>query len=294
VPESLGELRSRLGGFVPRPQLADYAKKYAEYIHLEREGGLLEFRIHHADGPAILSLAARDAWVQALLEVSNDPENEVIIITGTGDAWIGGIDPASFARVGDASSDVTYEHFYANTRKLLEHVLFNIEVPVIAAVNGPGIHTEFAVFSDITLATPTAEFVDAHFGVGIVPGDGMSLALQHFIGPKRAALALYLDQVIGANDAERLGLINEVLELEDLMPRAREIAATILKAPRVTRRLTHAIIQRPWRRLLLDDGGFDLAHELFGTSIVMKDSGATFVDDLKNRGDFDAEASAGQ
>lgn len=279
--ETSEQISARLGGFVARPALEQYREKYKKFIRFERENGILQFQLTQDGGPAQLSLPARDAWVQGLLEVSNDPENEVIIITGTGPAWTGSVDPESFARVADGSSDVNYDHFFANTVKLLQHAILSIDVPTIGAINGPGVHTEAALFSDITLCTDTSEFSDGHFGVGVVPGDGLALALQNLIGPKRASYALYTSEVIDAHRALELGLVNEVLSLENLLPRAWELARQIMAAPRVTRRLTHAVVQRPWRRLLQDDFGFHVAHELFGSSLLLADTPVpTFAESL--------------
>jgi enoyl-CoA hydratase/carnithine racemase len=75
---------------------------------------------------------------------------------------------------------------------------------------------------------------------------------------------LYTSERIDARKALDLGLVNEVLPTNGLLPRARQIAQTMMDKPRSTRRLTHAIVQRPFRRRLLEDHGFGMAHELFG------------------------------
>lgn len=108
--------------------------------------------------------------------------------------------------------------------------------------------------------------MDPHFLVGAAPGDGLQLGLQELIGTKRAAYYLYTGQQIDAPTALELGLVNEVLPAEKLLPRAWEIAETMMRRPRTTRRLTHAIVQRPWKRRLVQDLGFGIAHEMFGLS----------------------------
>jgi enoyl-CoA hydratase/carnithine racemase len=86
------------------------------------------------------------------------------------------------------------------------------------------------------------------------------------IGAKRAAYHLYTGEPISARQALELALVNEVLPAGRLVPRAWEIAETIMKSPRAARRLTHAIVQRPWKRRLVHDLGFGIAHEMFGIS----------------------------
>ena len=106
---------------------------------------------------------------------------------------------------------------------------------------------------------------DPHFGdLGAVPGDGQGLTFQELMGLKRAAYYLYTSDKIDAQTAREIGLVNEVLPLDRLMPRAWEIAEKIMKKPRSVRRLTSAVIRRPWKRLLVQDLGFHLGHELLG------------------------------
>jgi enoyl-CoA hydratase/carnithine racemase len=264
MSKELDAWRNRLGGFVGRPILDEYAAKYSEHFLMERHDGVIEVRMHTKSGPAVYSLGLHNAWGQAWQEVGNDPLNEVVILTGTGDAWLAGIDPASFAQpFHQWPGDTAYELHY-DAMKLLENLVFGIDVPTIGVVNGPGFHTELALFCDITLAAQDAVFSDGHFATGQAPGDGLQLAFQALLGPKRAAYAFYTGERIDAGRALELGLVNEVLATEDLLPRARRIAQAMMDKPRATRRLTHAIAQRPYRRRLLEDHGFGMAHELFG------------------------------
>jgi enoyl-CoA hydratase/carnithine racemase len=225
MPQELDEWHARAGGYVPRPSFDVYAEKYSRYFAMRRRDGIIELRMHTDGGPARFDFAVHNAWPQVWQEVGNDPDNEVLIITGTGGQWLG-----------------TPER-----------------------INGPSpAHTEFALLCDITLAVETATIVDPHLLAGTAPGDGQQLTLQELIGTKRAAYHLYTGQPIGARQALELGLVNEVLPAERLLPRAWEIAEAIMKAPRTARHLTHAIAQRPWKRRLVQDLGFGMAHEMFG------------------------------
>ncbi|MGW0809995.1 enoyl-CoA hydratase/isomerase family protein [Nonomuraea sp. NPDC002799] len=264
MSENVNEWHDRLGGFVARPAFQEYARKYSDHFVMERREGIIELRMHTEGGPAVYSLGLHNAWGQAWQEVGNDPENEVLILSGTGDAWMAGVDPASFDRpFPEWSGEVAYELYY-DGMKLLENLVFGVDIPTIGVVNGPGFHTELALFCDITLAADSAVFSDGHFPVGQVPGDGLQVAFQSLLGPKRAAYAFYTGERIDAKKALDLGLVNEVLPAEDLLPRAREIAQTMMTKPRPIRRLTHSVAQRPYRRRLIEDHGFGLAHELFG------------------------------
>lgn len=71
--------------YVPRPRLESYAEKYAEYFVMQRRDGILELRMHTDGGPAQFGFAVHNAWGQAWQEIGNDPDNEVLILTGTGE-----------------------------------------------------------------------------------------------------------------------------------------------------------------------------------------------------------------
>ncbi|MCT9932262.1 enoyl-CoA hydratase/isomerase family protein [Planotetraspora sp. A-T 1434] len=273
MPQELDEWHARAGGYVARPRFETYAEKYSRYFVMRRRDGIIELRMHTDGGSAHFDFAVHNAWAQAWQEVGNDPENEVLILTGTGDLWLGtpetiAADPAEVAsglRNNPRPKDFAYEHAYYDATKLLENFVFGIDIPTIAAINGPSLaHTEFALLCDITLAAETATIIDPHLLAGTAPGDGQQLTLQELIGTKRAAYHLYTGQPIGARQALELGLVNEVLPADRLLPRAWELAEAIMKAPRTARRFTHAIAQRPWKRRLVQDLGFGIAHEMYG------------------------------
>jgi enoyl-CoA hydratase/carnithine racemase len=77
----LENLRARLGGFVRRPVF----EEHAEHFVMERRDGIIQLRMHTDGGPALFGFGMHNAWGQAWQEVGNDPENEVLILTGTGD-----------------------------------------------------------------------------------------------------------------------------------------------------------------------------------------------------------------
>jgi len=252
-------------GFVSRPRFEDYREKYAPYFKLERRNGILQVQMHTAGGPVMYGLPIHNAWSQLWLDLGNDPDNEVLIFSGTGDKWIAGFDP-DFATqsLDEMPADAFYDQIYADATKLLEAFIFNIDIPTIACINGSGLHTEFALLCDITLCAEHAELFDPHFKFNLVPGDGQGLTFQELMGVKRAAYFLYTSDKINAQMAKEMGLVNEVLPLDRLLPRAWEIAEQIMQKPRTIRRLTSAVLRRQWKRRLVEDLGFHIAHELLG------------------------------
>ena len=252
-------------GFVSRPRFEDYREKYAPYFNLERRNGILQAQMHTKGGPVMYGLSIHNAWSQLWLDIGNDPDNEVLIFGGAGDKWIGGFDPDFAAHaLHEMPADAFYDQIYTDATKLLEAFIFNIDIPTIACINGPGLHTEFALLCDITLCAEHAELFDPHFKFNLVPGDGQGLTFQELMGLKRAAYYLYTSEKITAQLAKEMGLVNEVLPLDRLLPRAREIAEKIMQKPRTIRRLTSAVLRRQWKQRLVQDLGFHIAHELLG------------------------------
>ena len=143
-------------------------------------------------------------------------------------------------------------------------------VPVIGAVNGPAtIHAELAVLSDIVLAADHAVFADlAHVLNGVVPGDGVHTVWPMLLGPNRGRYFLLTGEQISAAEAQRLGAVAEVLPLDQLMPRARELATRLAQNPTRMLRHTRSVLVRHLRKRMADELGFGLGAEALATLTV--------------------------
>lgn len=99
----------------------------------------------------------------------------------------------------------------------MENWVNDIDIPTISIINGPGLHTEFALMADITLCAPHVMIRDDHFGDTTVPGDAQSLVFQTILGIKRASYMIYMAEGIDAETARDWGLLNEVLHIMDVL-----------------------------------------------------------------------------
>lgn len=255
--------------YVSTPKLENYKKQFEEHLVLERKDGILQVRLSTHGGPLKWSFQAHQAFAEAWSVIGHDPENEIVILTGTDPYWIGEFDHESFKEV-EQDTDPSHRFFsmYHDATKILENFVFDIDVPTIAAINGPGLQTEYAFMSDITICTPDFMVGDDHFGDATVPGDGQSLALQAALGIKRASYMMYMVHHIDAKTALDWGIVNEVVPKDKLLPRAWEIAYKIKKQPAVIRRLTHQVTIRPWKRWLMDDFQMHMGHEMYGIALL--------------------------
>jgi enoyl-CoA hydratase/carnithine racemase len=250
--------------FVPTPKFEDYRKTFEDFFHLERSGGVIVARAHTLGGSIQLSVQNHRALGQMLKTIGADPENEVLILSGSGPDFMMESDPAGF-ELEDADMPYwAYEYAYKDGRINVSSLVNDLEIPTIGILNGPGFHTEIALMCDITLCAEEATLFDLHFDIGSVPGDGIHSCFQELLGVKRAAYALLTGEAITAEKALEWGMVNEVLPREDLLDRARTIAGHIMSQPRITRRLTTQIVRRPWKKRIVDDldGGFGI--QMFG------------------------------
>lgn len=269
--------KSRFYRVSTTPTLEEYKERFKDCLIFERKNGILLARMHTNGGPVKWSPVVHHMLQDAWTVIGQDPENEVFILTSTDPYWIGEKDGKTFDEYeNDPDTQVQYQTIYRATRSV-EHLLWCFDIPTIAAINGPGaLHINFALFCDITLCTPDFTLHDIHYPMGFVPGDSVGLCLQALTGIKRGAYMMYMANVIDAKTALELGVVNEILPKKKLLPRAWEIAETIMKVPRPVRRMTHALTVRPWKRVVMEDYGYHLVSECY--NLVLNKSSHDFED----------------
>ena len=243
------------------PRLEDYASRYEHAVLARDDRGVLEVRLHSDDGPLVWGAAPHTELGYLFADVAADPHNRVVILTGTGDRFCADLDDSWVGEMTPEKWNVIYNH----GRRLLNRLL-DIEVPVIAAVNGPAtVHAELAVLADIVLCADHAHFADApHFRFGTVPGDGVHVVWPLLLGPNRGRYFLLTGERLPADEARRLGVVAEVLPADELMARARALAARLAAQPTTTLRYTRDAVVQPLRRALADGLSYGLALEGLG------------------------------
>jgi len=165
-------------------------------------------------------------WISAFEESAATPCC-ALILTGAGDAFCSGLDLSELQTMRDKTPA---EHRTDAERLARLFVsLYELPVPTIAAVNGPAIAggTGLATLCDFTMAIPAAKFGFTEVRIGFVPAlVSAFLALQ--IGDKRCRDLLLTGRLFGAEEARQLGLVNEIVEREELAPRAHAMAKSLL------------------------------------------------------------------
>jgi enoyl-CoA hydratase/carnithine racemase len=225
------------------------------------KSGVLEVALHTGGDTLIFDGHTHEQFVDLFHAIGSDPDNRVVILTGSGSAFMETISPEGF----DFFTPQGYDKIYREGRKVLMNIL-DIEVPLIAAVNGPArLHSEYILLADIVLATPSTVFQDKpHFDFGIVPGDGVHLVWQEAIGTIRGRYFILTRQELDAQTAKEWGAVNEIVAADKLLPRAREIAEGLTKLPPLTARYTRIALTQKLRRII--DEGVTLGLALEGIS----------------------------
>src|ERR1700751_1641620 len=220
--------------------------------------GVLEVALHTDGGTVVFNGHTHEQFVDLFHAIASDPDNRVVILTGSGAAFMESISPEGF----DFFTPQGYDKIYREGKKVLMNIL-DIEVPLIAAVNGPvRLPSEYILLADIVLATPSTVFQDKpHFEFGIVPGDGVHLLWPEVIGSVRGRYFLLTRQELPSHTAKDWGVVNEIVASEKLLSRAREIAEGLAKLPALTTRYTRIALTQKLRRIIDEGVGYGLALE---------------------------------
>jgi enoyl-CoA hydratase/carnithine racemase len=179
-----------------------------------------------------------------------------MIITGGGKAFSsGGNVKHMLNKVGLFSgTPLEIQDKYRRGLQKMARAMQQLEVPVIAAVNGAAIGAglDLACMCDIRLGSQFAKVGETFVNLGIIPGDGGAWFLPRVVGLQRAAEMTFSGRIVGAEEALKIGLLMEVLPSSDLLPRAKEMAAGFAAKPREALRISKRLLQMGQRLELPD------------------------------------------
>lgn len=218
-----------------------------EFLIYEQEGPLVILTMNQPDkrNPLTGNTAIVE-FVTAIDRIHADQRVRCVILTGNGPSFSAGGDIREMKRQATPEvSEMDIRQEYQRGIQRLTLALFNLEVPVIAAINGHAIGAglDLACMCDIRIASEKAKFAESFVRVGIVPGDGGAWLLQRIVGMSRAAEMTFTGDTIDAQQALLWNLVSRVVPDDQLLASARELAGRITQNPSHSLRLTKRLMR---------------------------------------------------
>lgn len=233
---------------------------------IEKQEQVCIVRINHPEALNALNSVILKELEQAFDVIARDEETDVVILTGEGWAFVAGADISEMS-VMKAAEGKRFGCLGAEVFRKIEL----LEKPVIAAVNGfaLGGGCELAMACDIRIASSKAKFGQPEVGLGIIPGFSGTQRLPRIVGVAKAKELIYTAGVIPAEEAYRIGLVNKVVEPEELMKEAMAMAVIIASKAQLAVRYAKEAINRGIETDI--DTGIGLENALFGLCFATQD-----------------------
>jgi methylglutaconyl-CoA hydratase len=209
-------------------------------LQLAYDGSIATITLNRPEKRNAISYDLIDDLLGALREVAKSPA-QILILTGAGKAFCSGMDLDNLKALIGRSPEQSLED--SKTMASLFRTLYDFPKPTIAAVNGAAIAggTGLATLCDFTLAIPDAKFGYTEVRIGFVPAIVSTFLLRQ-VGEKIARDLLLTGRLFDAEEAKRIGLVHEVMEPDQLMKRARELAAQLLENSPASLRYTKRLL----------------------------------------------------
>lgn len=222
------------------------------FLTYEQADGIVTLTMNRPEQRNALSETAQMMeFVDACDRIARDASARVVILTGAGSAFsAGGNIKHMRAKRGFASgSPLDIRNSYLAGIARIPLALYELDVPTIAAVNGPAIGAgmDLSCMCDIRIASDAASFASSFVKIGIVPGDGGAWLLSRVLGSARALEMMLHGETIDAAEALRIGLVTQVVPAQELMAAASAFARRIARHPPQVVRLTKRLLRESER-----------------------------------------------
>ncbi|WP_313805206.1 crotonase/enoyl-CoA hydratase family protein [Sphingobium sp.] len=219
-----------------------------DFVQVEVDDGIAIFTLNAPQSRNALSDDGQYASIEAACRAAElDPRIRCVILTGAGKAFCAGGDiKAMLCRIDDPALEAVDDRYhYKHGIHRIPRALFDLEVPLIAAVNGPAIGAglDLACLCDIRIAGESARFAESFVKLGIIPGDGGAFLLQRIVGISKAAELTFTGRTIGPAEAQACGLVSEVTLDVGLMDRAKALARDIAQNPPQALRMAKRLLR---------------------------------------------------
>ena len=239
-----------------------YREDY-QHLVIEKKDGIAVLTINRPESLNSTNFRLHYELSKIWLDVADDPEVRVAVITGAGRAFSAGGD----FDVGEKSMgnlDVVSKTM--KEARDIVHNMINCDKPIVSAINGVAVGAGLAValLADISIASEKARFTDGHTRLGVAAGDHAAVIWPLLVGMAKAKYYLLTCDMLDAKEAERIGLVSMVLPHDEVMPKAMEVATKLANGAQQAIRWTkHSLNQ--WLRAAAHTAfDYSLALEMLG------------------------------
>lgn len=259
----------------------DYSRYHEEHhLKIEIEDKIATVTLDRPEKRNAVNYALHVGFEDALGELGYDNDVAAIVVTGAGKAFCAGGD-----LVGFYPEDRTIRNSMRNRR--LNWSMAHCETPLIAAVNGTaaGLGATIALMCDVVYMADDARIGDTHVSAGLTAGDGGQVIWPLLVGPNRAKEYLMAGELIPAEEADRIGLVNHVVPADELMTHAMAYARKVAAGPQAAVRWSKMAINKMIEQQQVLNLDFGLATEFLCSegSEDTKEAMLAFVEKRKPR-----------
>jgi enoyl-CoA hydratase/carnithine racemase len=224
------------------------------FLNKSRDGAVLILTMNQPETRnALTGNTAVEEFVQVCAEIQADRSVRVVILTGAGPVFSSGGNVKDMQRYFQQQlSPDTIREGYRKGIQQLPKALYHLDVPLVAAVNGPavGAGLDLACMCDIRIASERATFAESFVRVGIIPGDGGAWLLPRAVGMSKASEMAFTGDALTAQEALACGLVSRVVVPEQLMEAAMTLARKIASNPAGVLRMTKRLLREGERNSL--------------------------------------------
>lgn len=226
----------------------------ASFLKTQRDGAIQILTMSQPETRnALTGNTAVDELVEACSAIRLDTSIRVVVLTAEGPVFSSGGNVKDMLRFQNQKLlPETIREEYRNGIQRLPRALYNLDVPVICAINGPAIGAglDLTCMCDIRIASEKATFAESFVKVGIVPGDGGAWLLPRAVGMSKAAEMAFTGDSLSAQEALACGLVSKVVPPEKLMEEALKLANKIAANPGGVLRMTKRLLREGERSTL--------------------------------------------
>ena len=238
---------------------------YSSYTHLlfeRKPNGILLITINRPEVMNATNAELHNQLSRIWLDIGDDPETRVVVVTGAGKAFSAGGDLDLIESYGRNLNTI------AAVMKEAADIVYNItnlDKPVISAINGVAVGAGLAValMADISIMDEKARLTDGHLRLGVGAGDHAMIIWPLLCGMAKAKYYLLTSDFIDGKEAERIGLVSMCTTAEELMPRAMAVADQLATGPQLAIRWTKRALNN-WLRMAGPIFDNSLALEMLG------------------------------